>query len=298
MDEHQVPDGLTDHRLTRPGGRTVAYTTWGEPDGRPILRIPGTPGSRFSVRADTTPWRDRNLRMITTERPGFGASTPLPGRGFSEHSDDLAAILDDVGVERVHVFGGSGAAPHILSFCSLHADRVVAATIVSGAAPLDDHEEDQLIELNAAGRRLHKAGDVEGGRALLTQVRDAIMENPLAAMRSVMESAPPGDQEVLADPAFQQALRTATLESLRQGIDGWYDEGFAIEESYDEIDLDAIQCTIAWFHTRDDRNTPLSAAERLVAKLPTARLEIWDDGGHLAAYHREGGLLDELISRS
>ena len=262
-----------------------------------FLRIPGTPGSRFSVRADTTPWQERDLRLITTERPGFGASTPLPGRAFHEHSDDLAAILDDLGIDRLHVFGGSGAAPHILSFCSQHPDRVIAATIVSGAAPIEDHEEDQLIELNATGRRLIRAGDHEGGRALLTRVRDAIMEDPLAAMRSVMESAPPGDREILADPVFQGALRTATLEAVRQGIDGWYDEGLAIEESYDSIDLAAIGCSISWFHTRDDRNTPLSAAERLVARLPTARLEVWDDGGHLAPYHRERELLDELLAR-
>jgi lipoprotein-anchoring transpeptidase ErfK/SrfK len=31
--------------VTRPDGRTVAYATWGDPDGRPLLQIHGTPGS-------------------------------------------------------------------------------------------------------------------------------------------------------------------------------------------------------------------------------------------------------------
>src|SRR4051794_13297447 len=106
-----VLDGVRDLRLHRPDGRTVAWTEWGPEDGVPLLRVPGTPGSRFGLRADRSLWAERRLRAITTERPGFGASSRLPGRGFNEPADDLAAILDAVGVDRVHVIGGSGAAP-------------------------------------------------------------------------------------------------------------------------------------------------------------------------------------------
>jgi hypothetical protein len=38
------PQGAVDHRITRPDGRVVAFTTWGPDDDRPVLRIPGTPG--------------------------------------------------------------------------------------------------------------------------------------------------------------------------------------------------------------------------------------------------------------
>src|SRR5665213_3672904 len=76
-------DGVTDSRLTRPDGRVVAWTEWGS-GSTPVLRVPGVPGSRYGLRADRSAWAERDLRMITTERPGFGASTPLPGRGFVE----------------------------------------------------------------------------------------------------------------------------------------------------------------------------------------------------------------------
>src|SRR5262245_33977772 len=101
------PD-VTDHRLRRPDGRIVAWSEAGVEGGRPVLRVPGTPGCRLSIRADRTPWIERGLRVITTERPGFGASTRLPGRGFDEHVDDVAAILDELGIETLPVFGGSG----------------------------------------------------------------------------------------------------------------------------------------------------------------------------------------------
>jgi pimeloyl-ACP methyl ester carboxylesterase len=81
---------VVDEDLVRPDGRTVAWTRTGS--GTPLLRLPGTPGSRWSIRADRSAWTDRGLQVITTERAGYGRSSRLPGRRFREHSDDLAAI--------------------------------------------------------------------------------------------------------------------------------------------------------------------------------------------------------------
>ena len=124
--------------MTVRDGRTVAWTDWGDADGIPVLRVPGTPGCRWSVRVDRTPWAERGLRVVTTERPGFGASSRLPGRRFREHADDLAEVLDHLGLDRVHLTGGSGAAPHELALCQYHPDRVRAATVVAGIAPFRD----------------------------------------------------------------------------------------------------------------------------------------------------------------
>ena len=81
-------------------GRTIAWTDVGPADGVVVLRFPGTPGSRWSIRADRRPWRERSVRMITGERPGYGRSTRLPGRGFAEHADDMARLLDHLDLDR------------------------------------------------------------------------------------------------------------------------------------------------------------------------------------------------------
>jgi pimeloyl-ACP methyl ester carboxylesterase len=288
-------DEVTEHRLTRPDGRTVAWTECGT--GTPVLRVPGTPGSRWTIRTDRSIWHERGLRMITTERPGWGASSRLPGRGFAEHADDLAAILDETGVDDVVVIGASGAAPHILAFAGRHPDRVRAATIMVGAAPVEDDEIDQMIELNTRAQRLARAGDVEGLRALLSPLRDAWVIDPLAGIRQALATAPASDQEVMADPKWQQGFERATREAFAQGVDGWLDETLALTGPWSDIDLSAVRCTVAWYHGPHDKNAPLSAAQRLVAKLPTARLTIWENAGHLETYHREAEVLDELLSR-
>src|SRR3954465_6863873 len=158
----RVMDGVQDRRLHRPDGRTVAWTEWGPEDGVPLLRVPGTPGSRFGLRADRSLWAERRLRAITTGGPGFGASSRLPGRGFNEPADDLAAILDTVGVDRVHVIGGSGASPHQLAFAARHPDRVRAMTILVGAAPETEGEYAQLVGVNQESHRLGATGAATG----------------------------------------------------------------------------------------------------------------------------------------
>lgn len=291
-------DLVSDHSLERDDGRTVAWTQSGEPGGRPVLRVPGTPGSRWTVRADQRPWIDRGLMMITTERPGFGVSSPRPGRGFTEPADDLVAILDHLGIDSVPVYGASGGAPHILALCARHPTRVSAATVLAGAAPLTDAEAEEVIPINRQARLLAQAGDVPALRTLLSPIRDAIVDDPLASFRDIMASAPPEDLEIMSDPRWQEAFVRATREALAQGVDGWVDETMAIITRWDDIELAAVETSVLWRHAEHDRNAPAAAARRVLDALPDGRWSPWDDGGHLVAYRREGEILDELLQRA
>jgi pimeloyl-ACP methyl ester carboxylesterase len=294
----EPPFIVREGQVVRPDGRTVAWSESGALDGRPILRIPGTPGSRLSLRSDQTPWIERGLRMITTERPGFGTSTRLPGRGFTEPADDLAAILDELGITDLPVYGGSGAAPHILAFAARHPARAQVITIVVGAAPIDDDEANQLIGLNAEGYRLAKAGDREGMTQLLTPVRESMLADPLGSFRTAMETAPALDQEIMNDPAWQESLVRGTTEALRVGVEGWIDESMLMFAGWPDIDLATIGTSITWWHGDHDRNAPLTAVERLLTRLRNARLIVWRDAGHLMPHRQEAEILDELLERA
>ena len=291
-------DDVRDRRLKRPDGRVVAWSEFGDEDGLPLLRVPGTPACRFSLRADRNPWTQRHLRVITTERPGFGASSRLPGRRFREPADDMAAILDSLELGAVHVTGGSGSAPHQLAFAARHPDRVIAMTVTVGAAPPTDDEIDQMIGVNAQGRHLVRNGDLEGLRRLLEQLRAATLEDPSAAYLAMMDRAPEADRAVMADPQWQAEFALSVREALRQGADGWMDEAIALNSSWDDVDLPAVRTSVTWWHAPKDANAPLTSAMRLVDQLPNARLvRFGEDEGHMAAYRREDEILDELLTR-
>jgi pimeloyl-ACP methyl ester carboxylesterase len=206
--------------------------------------------------------------------------------------------LDHLGLEAVHVMGGSGSAPHQLAFAARHPDRVRAMTVLVGAAPCTGDEAGQMIGLNADAHELVQKGDVEGLRRLMEPIRAAMLDDPIAVFRAVMDRAPAADRAVMADPQWQAELIVASKEALRQGVDGWADEALALASPWDDVDLAAVATSVTWWHAPKDANAPLSAARRVVGHLPNARLITFSENeGHLAGYHRQGEILDELLAR-
>ena len=290
-------DEYTEGRLSVRDGRTVAWTDWGDPHGRPLLRLPGTPGSRWAVRADTSVWSQRGLRVVTTERPGFGASSRLPGRGFREHADDLAEILDHLRIDRVHLYGSSGAAPHELALCQYHPDRVAAATVVSGSAPLLPEEVEEMTPHNAESYRMIRRGARDELVDVLTPLRDQMLADPMNAMAGLMATASPADLAVMTDPDFRAVGVRSVREAIGQGIDGWIDEGTALYGTWPDLNPGDLRTSLTWYHALEDRLVPISAARQLADQIPGTHFIEWRDAGHLTAYHLESEILDELLAR-
>jgi pimeloyl-ACP methyl ester carboxylesterase len=284
-----------DGRLTLRDGRTLAWHVWGAPDGIPVLRLQGTPGSRFSRHPKSDIWERLGVRVIMADRPGYGASTRMPGRGLASVADDLVELLDHIGLDRVSVTGVSGGGPHVLALGARHPARISAATVVVGAAPLTDAEIPLLIGINAEGERRVRDGGWEALYPLLCEVREKVLADPLAGFREALRDAPAADQAVMSDPAWQQTLRQSLTESLRAGAEGWCDEALAMHDW--DIAPEEVRVHIVWYHSRHDANVPLQAAQRVVDRLPSAELRLWE-GGHLESFHREEELMRDLLARA
>src|SRR5437773_1604085 len=80
--------------LERPGGRVVSYASWGDPAGRPLLLLHGTPGSRLSRSPDPDLYARIRAHVVTFDRPGYGGSTVHPERTILSVADDAVAVAD------------------------------------------------------------------------------------------------------------------------------------------------------------------------------------------------------------
>jgi pimeloyl-ACP methyl ester carboxylesterase len=286
---------MSDGRLTLRDGRTLAWREYGPPDGQPLLRFQGTPGSRFSRHPHEDAYERLYVRVIAFDRPGYGASTRLPGRGVSVVADDAAELLDHLEVGVVHAIGGSGGGPHVLAFAASHPERVRAASVVVGAAPLEEEDLGGLIPINRDGWYAAR----EGWRAmcdLLAPYRLQVLADPLAGFKAVMETAPPTDKAVMEDPAWQRVLVEDITEAFRPGAEGWADEGMALTIDWD-FDLADVRCSVTWWHGENDANAPIAAVRRLLSAMGDVDLRVWADAGHLESYHRHDEILAELLAR-
>jgi pimeloyl-ACP methyl ester carboxylesterase len=285
-----------DQRTTLPDGRQMWWRIWGDPDGRPLLRLQGTPGSRLSIPPLHEEWANRRLRVIMADRPGFGLSTRLPGRSVLDVADDYAVLLDELQLESVAVLGISGGAPHALAFARRHPDRVRALSVVAGVAPVRDDDVARLPKANATSYELAKLGWAALNE-FTAREREVMLADPVAGLRASMVDAPPDDQRIMSEPAWQESHRIGVREALRQGAEGWTDEVMAVLSPWG-FEPEQVQPHVTWWAGEADINCPIAAVRRYVARLPSAELHVWEGAGHLRQYLRANEFLSDLLRRA
>jgi pimeloyl-ACP methyl ester carboxylesterase len=285
-----------DHRTTLPDGRQLAWRIWGDPDGRPLLRLQGTPGSRLSIPPLHREWERLRLRVIMADRPGFGLSTRLPGRSVMDIADDYAVLLDQLHIDAAAVLGISGGGPHGLAFAVRHPDRVRAISVVAGVPPLDDDDAALLPKANAESYRLAKAG-WDALHRFTENECEVMLADPVAGLRASMINAPQDDQRIMSESAWQETHSLGVREALRQGGEGWTDEVMAILSPWG-FEPEEVKPHVAWWAGEADINCPIAAVRRYVDRLPAAELHVWEGAGHLRQYLRANEFLSELVGRA
>ena len=92
-----------------PDGRTLAVEDAGDHGGRPVMVHVGTPGGRRLYGPRTLADAERRqLRLISYDRPGYGGSTPQPGRSMADCASDVRVICEALGIERRRSVTASG----------------------------------------------------------------------------------------------------------------------------------------------------------------------------------------------
>jgi pimeloyl-ACP methyl ester carboxylesterase len=105
--------------------------TWdevGEPGGVPVLYFHGGGDSRLSRHPDDSIARSLDVRLVAVERCGL-VTSPRTLRGFAE---GVAAVADELALDRFSVLGWSAGGPHALAAGAFLGERVTHAAVVAG----------------------------------------------------------------------------------------------------------------------------------------------------------------------
>jgi pimeloyl-ACP methyl ester carboxylesterase len=129
--KREIPDKL----LRLRDGRQLGYIDCGDPNGKPVLCCHGRPSSRLAFVLDDEWFRSRGLRLIAPDRPGNGLSDFRPRGRYLDWPDDVAELMDSLGVERFAVLGVSGGGPFAAACAYRLGERVTRLALVSCVAP-------------------------------------------------------------------------------------------------------------------------------------------------------------------
>lgn len=266
-------------------GRSIEILAAGQEDALPLVFHTGTP----SGLVDYATLRDAaarvGLRAILYSRPGYGNSSPQPGRRVADAAGDVAAILDHLGADRFVTAGWSGGGPHALACAALLADRCAAVATLAGVAPhsADDLDwlagmaEENLTEFGAAA---------EGAAALGELLTQAASEFGEVTADQVAESF--GDLITAADVAslkrdgkFAEYLAQTSTTAISTGIAGWRDDDLAFVGDWG-FTIGQVQVPAAVWQGGQDAMVPFAHGEWLAARLPVATAHLLRDEGHLS----------------
>ncbi len=270
-----------------PDGRVLEVFEGGDPAGVPVVWHNGTPGSGLIYEVHAADAAAKGIRLIGYSRPGYGGSTPHPGRSVADAARDVETICGALGLDRICTWGISGGGPHALACAALLPNRVAAAASLAGVAPFDAEGLDWLDGMGEGN--VVEFGAVFEGRDVVAPLLDREAAELVAAGAAQLVDAlaafvTPTDASVLTGP-----MGAYLYEEMRHGIearrDGWLDDDLAFAAPWG-FELGSIRVPVLVLQGRHDVMVPFAHGEWLAAHVPGADAWLSDEDGHLTLVER------------
>ena len=279
--------------LVLPDGRRVACAEYGDIGGLPVLALHGTPGSRLMFALADREARDRGIRLIAPERPGYGLSDYRRSENLAQIAEDLSAVADAYGLGRFAVIGVSGGGPYAVAAAAAMPDRISLLALV---APIGEVADGQF-RLSRFQRLLFRrlAQRPWATRLFFRRLRSMVFKSPDSAYRWLMRRVRTPDRELLARSSVRISLQAAMGEGLRPGVEGVAQDLRLYCSPWRLRFADIDVPTILW-QGSDDPVVPPEAAYALARALPNCRLDVIPAAGHYWVFSRFGLILDAVAA--
>ncbi len=252
-------------------GRTLTYAELGDPAGGPVVVLDG-PGSRGLARAAHDAAVIAGARLIVPDRPGFGGSTPDPGRTYRSWPPDLAGLLDALGIGSFGIFAQSGGTPFAFASAVALPDRVRALAFTGAVSPLGERG---ALDGVAGPMRMNFVLARRAPwllRPLLGMASRQMRKDPEKAAGRFVPNLPPADREVLAAHGMQEMHVRTTAEILGSTKEMAHEIRMLARPW--EVDLGAVRPPVAFWVGEQDGTHPPEMSRRLAARLGNAPVKV------------------------
>lgn len=257
------------------GGRQLAYTDIGDPGGSCVVFFHGAPMSRLHLVGLDGEFAVRGLRVVSPDRPGYGGSSPQPGRSMADWPNDVAALADALGIGRVMVAGHSSGGPYAVACAALRPERVLAGVVLGGVADMTwpgaregyIEDENQIMSLPDEGAATAWCAERYGADGA------RFLASPFAF--------PQPDVALLGrDEAFERALTGAVIEAFRQGVIG-YAQDVHVQGRPWPFDPSRIAVPFEILHGMLDTLVPVAHSHHTASSIPGSTFSTLPGHGHL-----------------
>jgi pimeloyl-ACP methyl ester carboxylesterase len=257
-------------------GRTLAFTDAGAPVGVPVFYFHGAPGGRVDVAWMEDEFAAAGVRVLSADRPGYGGSSPCPRRSMADWPRDIAALADQLGIDRFAVMGLSSGGPYVAACAALLGDRVVAAAAVAGVTDMGwsaayddfpDGDEKTIMQIGNEDDALAWCEDRYGA-------------DGARFFEEELDLSPP-DAALVADEAFMGAIMPTFTEAFRQGVGG-FAQDISVQSRPWPFDVADVSCPMRVYHGEQDTLVPVSHGRHTAEVIEGSTLVLLAEHGHIS----------------
>lgn len=210
-------------------GRRLSVESVGDPDGKPVFLLHGTPGCRNGPRPRGIALHRRGIRLISYDRPGYPGSDRLPGRSVEDAAYDVEAIADHFGISRFSVVGRSGGGPHALACAAVLTKRVVCVAALASLAPYHAEGLDWTQGMAESNVRVYSDAETDLGAlaARLKEQAGQVRKLSEGLLKTLWPDLVGHDKDVVGDIALRELIAEIHVQALDGTTDGWIDDVIA-----------------------------------------------------------------------
>jgi len=301
--EPTVPDApagirTNDSQLTLPDGRRLAWSDTGDADGLPVILMHAIAGSRHLRHPDDRILYEYGVRLIIPERPGVGDSDPLPGRRVRDWPKDVAALADHLGLQKFAVLGYSAAGtPYAFATAQCLPDRVCGLFLVGAAPPVEHFKDFKMFSDRSRMPMLVARYSPNLLPPLLRVGVRSIKKNVYRYLEQAMQHVPESDRRVYDNPVMRENYARGVLASVKYGEQYLVTEALLVVHGWSADNL-AFSMPVELFHGDEDSHVALEGAQKLVERIPGARLHVIHGAGHFLIYSHWRDILKAIRQTS
>ncbi len=272
--------------MIKVNGHKIGYCEYGDPNGFPVFYFHGGQESRLSGSFLDLPAKNKSLRIIAPDRPGFGLSDFQINRKLLDWPNDVSALANHLSIDKFSIFGLSGGGPHVLACALKIPQRLEKVTVVSGPAPYRIKGISKgmwfpvkLLYWFASMRNdfmLRKAIDYD---------YKSLLKNPESRIKQMKQGLPDPDKQLLNHhPEIANNFVKGSLEGYKNGINGAVWE-WRLYSSPWGFNLGNITKSIDLWYGENDVMVPALQGKYLDKELPNSRLFRIKNEAHFSLIH-------------
>ena len=276
-------------------GRNLAWQEYGDPNGEPLIHCHSVLGSHqeLALNADEIS-RQKLVRLIVIDRPGFGASDPNPKTSYTNWVNDLVQLTDHLALEKFSLTGYAMGGIYALACAHEIPNRLNKVILISAGMPAESFSDyEKIIPLYKMNIRL--ARYLPKVYKLLSDVLvKGIINDPAGFFNQLSEKMDKADQKIMANEVFKTEMFASLQEAFRQGGKAIAYEIIQLMHDW-EFEPADINVPVTLWHGDCDHHVPLVLSKRFEKHIKETKYFIHEGQGHYLFYTHWGDVLDEFL---